>query len=80
MKIIKIVARQVTVADLEPGDLFSSAGPEHWDMVNARDTEEDPVVGEKVFIRTDAPVVPPNIPTDEIFLITIETLEPKKEG
>ena len=36
--------------ELEPGDLFSTAGPDWWNHV-----DESGSIGEKVYIRTSAP-------------------------
>ena len=60
---IRFTATQVKAKDVKPGQYFSSAGPEYWDNPNPGS------VGEKVYIRTDAPC--PKGQEDEIvFLIT----------
>lgn len=38
--------------DLKPGDLFSTAGPGYWDHF-----AELPGVGQRVYIRTNSPVL-----------------------
>lgn len=43
----KVVATEVKARELEPGDLFSSLGPEYWDTALEGDS-----VGERVYIRT----------------------------
>lgn len=56
--------------DLQPGDLFSTLGPEYWDLFGQRDG-----VGERVYIRTNAPAG--NFPdADEyVYKITVERSE-----
>ncbi len=46
----KIQAEMILGKDLQPGDLFSTAGPEYWDYAMDRGS-----VGERVYIRTNAP-------------------------
>ncbi len=47
---MKIKVTSVKGAELKPGELFSTAGPEYWAV------KRDPnAIGEKVYIRTDAP-------------------------
>ena len=54
---IRIETKTVQGNDLQPGDLFSFASEEHWLTVN---DERDPnPVGEKVYIRTNAPALTP---------------------
>lgn len=48
---IRFTATRVDVLDLQPGDLFSSVGPEYWGAVGANPR----IVGEKVFVRTSSP-------------------------
>ena len=54
---MKIIVTPVKAKDLEPGDLFSTANQEYWDLV----CQPLPIglpVGEKVYIRT-----PGSLPT-----------------
>ncbi len=46
---IRFITTPVKAEDVKPGQLFSSAGPEYWDNPNPGS------IGEKVYIRTDAP-------------------------
>jgi len=50
-----IEAIATKAGDLQPGDLFSTRGPLYWEL---RDLA---AIGEKVYIRTDAPC-----PADQI--------------
>ena len=62
---MKIVATKVRGEELKPGDLFSTADQLYWDHY-------DPLsIGEKVYIRTEAPC-PPDQKDDPIYRITIE--------
>lgn len=45
---MRIIAIAIKVKDLQPGDLFSSAGHEYWDNY-----DKSLSIGEKVFIRTN---------------------------
>ncbi len=47
---MKIIATPCKGSDLEPGDLFSTVGPEYWDRY-----EERRSIGERVYIRTGTP-------------------------
>lgn len=49
-KVVKFVATPILGSGLEPGDLFSTAGPEYWEAV-----DEMKSCGEKVYIRTNTP-------------------------
>lgn len=63
---MKILAIPVQAAELRPGDLFSTVGPKYW-------ANRDPnAVGEKVYIRTDAPT-PDEQAHEPVFRITIES-------
>lgn len=66
--IIKV--ETVTGKDLQPGDLFSTVNEEWWGSVNDRDMDPAPV-GEKVYIRTNAPC-PKDQADDELVRLTIE--------
>lgn len=62
---MEIISTTVKVKDLKPGDLFSSVGPLYWQHHKTHKS-----VGEKVYIRTDAPS-PEHQLEDEIYKITI---------
>lgn len=63
---MKVIATKVKASELEPGDLFSTAGPEYWELVN-----DMAIVGEKVYIRTNWPC--PEEQVDYVvYKITIE--------
>ncbi|KKN36939.1 hypothetical protein LCGC14_0768620 [marine sediment metagenome] len=51
--------------DLRPGDLFSSVGPNYWDH---RDLNS---IGERVYIRTDAPARADDLDT-EVYRVLVE--------
>lgn len=63
---LRITATEVRAAELQPGDLFSTAGPEYW-------TARRPpgAVGEKVYIRTEAPC-PRGEENEVVFRLDIE--------
>lgn len=63
---MKIKATFVKADDLEPGDLFSIAGPDYWD-----DFEEKNSVGEKVYIRTMTPTIQAFDPNARVYRIEI---------
>jgi hypothetical protein len=75
---IKITAQPCKGADLNPGDLFSTAGPEYW-------AGADPTyIGEKVYVRTNADT-PLDQTQEPVFRIRIsraddeEGIEPEPE-
>jgi hypothetical protein len=47
-------ATRVTAKDLQPGDCFSSVGPEYWETTD-RPGRFPESIGEKVYVRTDTP-------------------------
>jgi len=47
---VTIKATKCRGDELQPGDLFSTAGPGYWDQFPSRDS-----VGERVYIRTNVP-------------------------
>jgi len=59
-------ATPIKARDLKPGDLFSTAGPDYWDTAL-----NDLSVGERVYIRTNAPT-PPEQADIDVYLITID--------
>lgn len=50
MRRVRFKVEEIPGRELRPGDLFSTAGPEVWDHVDARRS-----IGEKIYIRTNAP-------------------------
>lgn len=63
---MKIIGERCKTKDLQPGDLFSTQDPATWSF------RWDPqLVGERVYIRTGAPV-PDGQADDELYRITIE--------
>lgn len=56
-----IQAIKIMAKDLQPGDLFSTAGSEYWDNI-----KHNRSLGEKVYIRTDEPS-----PADDVELYKI---------
>lgn len=61
---MKIIAQRVLAKELRPGDLFSTAGPEYWDVSRLG------IVGERVYIRMEEPTPPDQMDT-VIYRITI---------
>ena len=64
---MRVKAELVTGRDLEPGDLFSTAGPEYWDVAMDRVS-----VGEMVYVRTNADTDLFDDADEPIYRITIE--------
>lgn len=64
---MKFKAIPVKGKDLKPGDLFSMAGPWHWDSA----AHNDMIVGEKVYIRTEAPCLIKDLELD-LYRIEID--------
>lgn len=64
---MKITATEVRAVELQPEDLFSTAGPQYWDNYVQRAS-----IGERVYIRTPAPC-PTDQENEQIFRITIQT-------
>lgn len=73
MMAIRFRATETTCEKVEAGQAFSSAGPEYWDHPTAG------TIGERVFLRTDAPCPVGDIGTS-IYIITVEQLEEPAEG
>ena len=63
---MKISAEEIIAKDLQPGDLFSTAGPKYWNQIDARYS-----IGEKVYIRTNTPAKIADDPNEKVFKITI---------
>lgn len=66
---VKITATPVKASELEPGDLFSTVGPEYWDHTSFGDGESL-AVGERVYIRTHAPT-PSDQADHEVYRIEV---------
>lgn len=61
---MRVRATRVRSAELLPGELFSTADQAYWDS-------RDPLaVGERVYIRTDAPC-PPDQANEPIFRVEV---------
>jgi len=65
---MRIIATPMIARDLEPGDLFSTYGPAYWNAINDFSS-----IGERVYIRTNAPAFDAPDPEITIYRITIET-------
>lgn len=68
---MRITATKCKGKDLKVGELFSTADQLYWD---GRDKMS---IGERVYIRTEAPTTPGSGPNDDIFRITIEVGVPQ---
>jgi hypothetical protein len=55
--------------DLKPGELFTTAGQEYWDRVSTTSS-----IGEKVFVRTDAPVPNEFEANADVFKLEVEII------
>ena len=69
-RIMVIKVEKVISQDIKPGELFSIAKMEHWDSVNERTGDRLPI-GEKVYIRTNAPT-PDSEKDQDLVRLTIE--------
>lgn len=67
---IQIATETIKAKELMPGDLFSTAGEEYWSNVDLNDTTEPLPIGEKVYIRTNAPT----LADDKDVEVTLVTL------
>lgn len=47
---VRIKAEAMPASELQPGDMFSTAGPEYWDFFH----EKVSSCGERVYLRTNA--------------------------
>ena len=68
---MKITAKKVKTQDLMPGDLFSTSGDKYWGKERLREGDIIKPLGEKVYIRTEAPT-PEDQRDEDIYLLTIE--------
>lgn len=71
---LRIKATPTRGGDLKPGDLFSTAGPKYWGLIDKNGS-----IGERVYIRTEAPC-PQGEESEEIYRIEIELYEAEEEG
>ena len=55
---VKITAELTTAFDLQPGELFSAAGPSYWDTALDKGS-----IGEAVYIRTNTDADRARMPT-----------------
>lgn len=62
---MQVLTEKVKAKDLKAGDLFSTAGQEHWGLIDTLTA-----VGERVYIRTNTPC-PTTQAEDEIYRITV---------
>jgi hypothetical protein len=63
---MKILAIPCKARDLEPGDLFSAAGPEYWDHLDPK------YIGERVYIRTETDASEGANPDAMVYRIVID--------
>lgn len=75
---MRVIAHKCFTEDLKPGDLFSIQDQLGWDeQVRGVGHLEDPVVGMKAFIRTDAPC-PPDQMGQTIYRLEVQRDEPEE--
>lgn len=65
----KVQAEEILGKDLQPGDLFSTGGPDYWDTAMDRGS-----LGERVYVRTNAPC-PSDQANEPVYRITISGRE-----
>lgn len=65
---MRVQVEEVRAEDLEPGDLFSTAGRAYWD---SRDAWFLGYIGEKVYIRTNAPC-PEDQADHKVYRVTVQ--------
>lgn len=58
---------EIVARDLKPGDLFSTSGSDYWNRERPAGA-----VGERVYVRTDAPAEASPDLNETVFRITIE--------
>lgn len=69
---LKIKVTLVRASELRPGDLFSRAGPEYWQGPRPGDA-----IGERVYIRTEAPCRPEERDEPVYRIEVVPTYEPQ---
>lgn len=70
---IRIEVEEVIAKDLQPGDLFSTATLLAWQAAN--DPSNPPLIGEKVYIRTNNPL-PEDQEEHVVTRVTIHHVDP----
>ena len=68
---MRVKAEKVTGRDLKPGDLFSTAGQDYWDIAMNQGS-----VGERLYVRTKIDADRFDDADEPIYRITIERDEP----
>jgi hypothetical protein len=68
---MRIIATPIPAHQLKPGDLFSTADQRYWDLAMAGNS-----IGERVYIRMQAPAYAAPDGGDTVYRITIETDSP----
>jgi hypothetical protein len=64
-----IKTEKIVASTLQPGDLFSTLGPDYWD-----DAIMGPSIGERVYIRTHTPSNRAPDPSLMVYKLTIEKI------
>ena len=74
---MRIVATKTDIGNLEPGDIYSEAGPGEWAMLTEGWDERiaprpalAPVVGHAVFLRSNDPL-PDTAPSKTVYRIDV---------
>jgi hypothetical protein len=65
---MKVKATRIQACDLQPGDLFSTEGPDYWGCIDSLVTS----IGERVYIRTSMPSSFADDADEYVFKIEIE--------
>jgi hypothetical protein len=64
---------EVRAEELQPGDLFSTAGSDYWNNAQGRDPK---AIGERLYVRTEAPC-PDDQRNEKVYRITVHPPERK---
>lgn len=64
---VTIKAEPIKARELNPGDLFSTAGPEYWRFFGRLGS-----IGERVYIRTSAPASDASDADLTVYKITVQ--------
>ena len=62
----KVIAELIKGRELKPGDLFSTAGPNYWNLALDKGS-----IGERVYVRTNTPADMTLDADEDIYRITI---------
>ena len=65
---MRFVATPVKSEDIAPGEMFSTVGPDYWDLAMSGVRG---ALGERVYLRTLYPI-PPSEMGEPIYRITVE--------